>query len=139
MAIPTSEWENFVLEISTSLQSEKLKTRSGIPLRPRVDAVLPDVVLAGLLERGAEPPILQSDDLPVLHHRPAFLVHGARPLLRVVHLVADQALHHSGPVVSFVFSAASSLNHSDHMGIITLGGEQLNKDQPATSSCHDGM
>ena len=39
-------------------------------LRPRVDAVLPDVVLAGLLERGAEPPILQSDDLPVLHHRP---------------------------------------------------------------------
>lgn len=40
MDIPISEWKNFVLEISTSLQSEKLKTLSGIPLRPRDDAEL---------------------------------------------------------------------------------------------------
>ena len=37
MAIPTSEWKNYVLEISTSLQSERLKALSGISLLPRVD------------------------------------------------------------------------------------------------------
>ena len=40
MAIPTSEWKKYVLEIPTSLQNEKLKTLSGISLLPRVDAEL---------------------------------------------------------------------------------------------------
>ena len=40
MAIPISEWKNYVLEISTSLQSEKLKTLSGLSLTPRIDTDL---------------------------------------------------------------------------------------------------